>query len=90
MRILFIYNRFENIGIEVLSSFLKSKGHEVMLSFDPQLFNDGYLNISYLAKKYDYTEKIMNDIERLNPGLIAFSVLTDNYQWALKLARTTD
>ncbi len=86
MKVLFLYNRFENVGIETLSSFLKSKGHKVALSFDPQLFNDGYMDMPFLAKKYNYTKKILKDIKKSKPDIIAFSVLTDNYQWALNLA----
>ena len=49
MKVLFLYNRFESLGIEILSAILKEKKHEVKLAFDPQLFNDGYLNIPYLS-----------------------------------------
>ncbi len=87
MKIVFFYNRFENLGIEILSSYLKSQGHQVTLLFDPQLFNDGYLKIKYLAKKFDYRERILNKLGKIKPDLIAFSVLTDNYRWALNLAK---
>jgi len=87
MKILFVYNRFENLGIEILSAFLKSKGHKVELAFDPQLFNDGYLTIPFLAKKFDSREKILRKIGSFKPDLVAFSVLTDNYLWALNLSR---
>jgi radical SAM superfamily enzyme YgiQ (UPF0313 family) len=86
MKVLFIYNRFESLAIEVLSSFLKAHGHEVALAFDPQLFNDGYLNIKFLSKKYDFTHKILKRVKDVQPDLICFSVLTDNYRWALKFA----
>lgn len=86
MKILFLYNRFENLGIEVLSSFLKSAGYRVELLFYPQLFNDGYMNMPYLANKFDYHEKILKQIEKIKPDLVAFSILTDNYTWALNLA----
>ncbi|HRZ85789.1 MAG TPA: radical SAM protein [Candidatus Paceibacterota bacterium] len=87
MKVLFLYNRFESLGIEILSAILKEKKHEVKLAFDPQLFNDGYLNIPYLSKRYDYTQKILKYIKEYQPEVICFSVLTDNYQWALKLGK---
>lgn len=76
------------MGIESLASFLESKGHKTSLCFDPQLFNDGYLNIPFLAKKYNYKKRIINLIRKNKPDLIAFSVLTDNYLWALDLAKS--
>jgi radical SAM superfamily enzyme YgiQ (UPF0313 family) len=87
MKVLFLYNRFENLGIEILSSVLKKEGHIVKLAFDPQLFNDGYLNMPFLSKRYNFTFKILEGIKKFMPDLICFSVITDNYQWALKLAR---
>ena len=87
MKILFVCNRFENLGVEILSSFLKSHGHKVELAFDPQLFNDGYLTIPFLAKKCDYRKKILKKVENFKPDLIAFSVLTDNYLWALNISK---
>ena len=39
MKVLFICNGSEHLGIEYLSSFLKSKGHETNLLFDPQVFS---------------------------------------------------
>lgn len=89
MRVLFAYNRFESLGIEVLSSFLKSHGHETDLLFDPQLFNDGYLDIPPLARVFDHRKKLLKKIEETKPDLMAFGVITDNYQWALNLARLT-
>ena len=89
MRVLFAYNRFESLGIEVLSSFLKSHGHETDLLFDPQLFNDGYLDIPPLARVFDNRKKLLRKIEETKPDLMAFGVITDNYQWALNLAKLT-
>jgi anaerobic magnesium-protoporphyrin IX monomethyl ester cyclase len=87
MKILFVCNRFENLGVEILSAFLKSKGHEVELAFDPQLFNDGYLTIPFLAKKFDSRRRILKRVGSFKPDLIAFSVLTDNYLWAINISK---
>jgi radical SAM superfamily enzyme YgiQ (UPF0313 family) len=88
VRVLFAYNRFESFGIEVLSSFLKSHGHDTDLLFDPQLFNDGYVDIPPLARLFDHRKRLLKKIEETKPDLMAVGVITDNYQWALNLARS--
>ncbi len=85
--ILFINNGvFENLGIEFISAFLKKNGHTVSLSVDPALFSDTFLNNSLLSILFSFEKTILEDIYRKKPSLICFSVLTDTYVWALKIA----
>jgi radical SAM superfamily enzyme YgiQ (UPF0313 family) len=88
MRIVFIYNGAENLGIEYISSFLKSKGHEVLLLFDPSIFAGGQLVESrLLAKAFNIDREIINKAVELKPDIVAFSAYTGNYRWCLNIAQ---
>jgi radical SAM superfamily enzyme YgiQ (UPF0313 family) len=88
MRIVFVYNGTENIGIEYISSFIKSKGHEVFLLFDPAVFQgEVFINIESLARRYDMSTAIVKKAIELKPDLVAFSCFTGNYRWCLNIAQ---
>lgn len=81
MRILFIYPNLNaqigfNYGVSYISGLLKSQGIETfLLNINEQL---GYpLDLS----------RIRRDIERINPDLIGFSVVTNQYKYAVDIAR---
>ena len=87
MKVLFIYNGAENIGIEYLSSYLKSKGHKTRLLFDPAVFSGNQLiDNKLLAKIFSVDELIVKKAILYKPDIIAFSTFTGNYQWCLKMA----
>ncbi len=88
MRISFIHLGRENLGIEYLSAVLKKAGHETSLSLDPGLFglNDNVLYIPFLERLFEQRERILEEVGRFEPQLIAFSVYTTTYQWACQLA----
>lgn len=87
MKILFIYNGAENLGIEYLSSYLKSKGHETHLLFDPAIFSGHLVFDSKLLSKLFYVDdKIVKQAIELKPDIIAFSTFTGNYRWCLSIA----
>lgn len=88
MKVQFIYNGAENLGIEYLSSFLKSKGHTTTLLFDPAIFSgDQLINNKLLSRIYNIDDLIIKKIMKENPGIIAFSCFTGNYQWCLTIAK---
>ncbi len=80
MRILFIYPNINtqigfNYGISYISSFLKAEGIETYL-----------LNINEkLGYPLDH-ERIKKDILSIKPDMIGFSVLTNQYKYALEIA----
>lgn len=88
-KVLFLYLGTENIGVETLSAYLKSKGHEVELLLDPALFS-GFVvyNNKLLSGIFDSnSEKALRKaIAGSKPDLVCFSVFTGNYIWALKWA----
>ncbi|MCX8023101.1 MAG: B12-binding domain-containing radical SAM protein [Syntrophorhabdaceae bacterium] len=81
MRVLFIYPNINaqigfNYGVSYISGLLKSKNIETYL-----------LNIN---EKLDYPldlERIKRDVETIRPDVIGFSVLTNQYKYALQIAR---
>jgi len=80
MKILFIYPNLYaqigfNYGVSFLSAVLKQDGHETAL-----------LNIN---EKLGYpldVSRIIADVRAFNPGLIAFSAVTNQFQHTLKIA----
>lgn len=87
MRISFVYKGFENIGIEYLSSVLKKGGHQTRLAFDPALFDDQFIKLKPLGRFFDYSGQIIKQVKDYNPELVVFSVVSSDYQWALRTAR---
>ena len=80
MRVLFIYPNLNaqigfNYGISYISGLLKSEGIETFL-----------LNINAdLGYPLDL-DRIKRDVLRIAPDLIGFSVLTNQYKYALEIA----
>lgn len=86
MNVVFVYAGFENLGIEYLSAVLKKAGHATRLAFDPRLFNDQFISIPGLRDLFDYSKLLLVDIIRYDPQLVAFSVVSSDYLWSLKVA----
>lgn len=88
MKIVFIYSGAENLGIEYISSVLKSEGHEVNLLFDPAVFSgDNLINSKLISWAYNIDTKIIEKTIDLKPDLVGFSVYTGNYRWCLNIAQ---
>lgn len=75
------------MGVEYLSAVLKKEGHEAEAVFDPRLFNDSEIHFGFLAKLFDYKNKIICDVIESKPDLIIFSVVSDYYKWACEIAK---
>lgn len=86
MKVAFINDVDQNIGVEYLAAVLKKHGHQAKLFLDPRVFRDSDLNIPLLARFFSEEQRIINAIEAYAPGLIGFSVLSDSYEWACDLA----
>ena len=81
MRILFIYPNINaqvgfNFGIVFISALLKKHGHETKL-----------INLNEKLSKVPDNNEIQKIIEEYKPQLIGFSVVTPQYQYALKIAK---
>ncbi len=86
MKVALVCANEESLGVEYLSAYLKSHGHETCLLFDPFLLSGNVLNVPFAASVCDYTDYLADRCREESPDLLAFSVITDQYGWALELA----
>lgn len=87
MRVLFVHNGYESLGLEYLSAALKAAGHEVRLVIDPCLFDEaGFWRAPALARLFSFREAALREAEAFRPDFAAFSVFTDTLPWALEMA----
>jgi len=88
MKMTVVFMGAESLSLESLSAVLKQGGHEVALAFDPSLFDDvNYFKIPVLHRILDDRNGLIRKIISQKPDIVGFSVLTDNFAWALSVAR---
>ena len=89
MKITFVHFGRENLGIEYLASYLKLHGHAVSFVYDPGIFSleDHVLYIPFLENVFSRRKNTVKDVIAGKPDLVAFSVYTTTYQWALETAK---
>lgn len=89
MRIVFVANSNENLGVESLSAVLRRAGHVTALVYDPQTFNSNKgLNSALLHRWFGIRqERVARRVAELAPDLVAVSSYTYDYQWCLEVAR---
>jgi len=85
--ITFVAIAVESYSIEILSSFLKKKGHQTSVVFDPSLFATEVVNSGKIAHFLDHRQQLVKKILSQKPDFVGFSVFTLNYQRALSIAR---
>ena len=86
--IVFANRGAESLGICHLSAMLKENSISTRLAFEPSLFDDTkYLHYPAIPKLLNYNKRFANYILEMKPTVLAFSVLTMNYLWALDIAR---
>ena len=86
MHVAFVHQAFEYLGVEQLIANLKKNNIKVSLLFEPAVFNDRYLTNYKIAHLFNYQKIIINRLKDLRPSLIAFSVVSPNFSWALQIA----
>jgi len=87
MKIVFVCWGQESLAIEYLSAVLKKAGYETELIFDPALFDSFIFNNPLLRKFFDKTNLLIEEIIAAKADLVCFSVVSDIYGWAVKLAQ---
>jgi len=88
MKIVFPVVGAENISVSYLSTVLKEAGHTVKVAFDRSLFDDmQYFTVKFLNRLFSEKQKVIKAIVSEKPDILAMSVFTDNYQWALEIVR---
>jgi len=88
VRVLFLYNEVESLGLQYLSSALRHAGHETGLVFDPRLFDffRQEYNNRWAAKLFSFEKEILQRIEEFAPDVVGFQVLTANADWCTRWA----
>jgi len=88
MKIIFPVMGAENISVACLSSVCKQAGHTVKVAFDRAMFDDKqYFSVGFLARLFDTKRRVIKEIIKEKPDVLAMSCFTDNYQWSLDLVR---
>lgn len=88
MRVLFVYNEVEALGLEYLSAVLKQHGHQTDIAFDPRLFDffrHEFRN-PILGNIFNFRKDLINKIIKYEPDVIGFQVLSANYPWCVEVA----
>ena len=78
MKILFYYRGIEYLGIEYLMSYLKMKGHQVALLFDPGLDDNLFVKLKFM-KRFNQYPYLIERAKEFNPDIMAFSFPTNLY-----------
>src|ERR1044072_7262541 len=87
MKIAFVEQCFEKLAVEYLMAICERAGAEVELFLDPTLFADAFIANSFLGRKFDVSDRLADRIAESNADLLAFSVVSDDYLWAVSLAQ---
>ena len=89
VRVLFVYNEVESLGLQYLSSALRHAGHETGLVFDPRLFD--FFRREYanrpLARLFSFQRELLERIVEFQPDVVGFQMLTANADWCEGWAR---
>lgn len=86
MKIAFVNDSNEHLGIGYISAVLKAKGYDVKLFVDPQLFNDEIIGLKSLSRFFDYGKRIVAQLKAYKPDLIGISIDTAFYKRACQIA----
>lgn len=86
MKIIFVQSENESLAVEQLTSLLKREGHEVRLAYDNRYFARTAVQVPSLARLYDARDLIARRVAAFEPDLVAFSVMTSSYEWAVDMA----
>jgi anaerobic magnesium-protoporphyrin IX monomethyl ester cyclase len=88
VRVMFVHQGRESLGLEYLSAVLKRAGHQTALALDPGLFgeNDNVICWPRLERLFDPREALLAEIAAFGPDAVGFSVYTNTYRWSLAMA----
>ncbi|MBU1996372.1 MAG: B12-binding domain-containing radical SAM protein [Candidatus Omnitrophica bacterium] len=86
MKIAFINDSSERLGVASIAAVLQKAGHDVEIFIDHQFYNDENINIKWLHKIFDQKVSLISKVKSFKPDIIGFSVVSDFYQWACQIA----
>jgi len=86
MKIAFVNDSCERLGVEYISAVLKQAGHETKLFVDPQFFDDENISIKWLSRHFDYKKRIIQDLKAYKPNLIILLRILPRFMfgWIIK------
>ena len=88
MKVVFPVMGAENISVAYIATAIKQKGHTAKVAFDRALFDDKqYFSVKFLADLFNQKQKMIDEIIKDKPDMLAMSVFADNYQWSLDVVR---
>lgn len=93
MRVFFLneINKYDSIGIQILSSVLKLQGHQTRVFLVPDLISNTTISLEFLKLARAFfsvdDEKYVDYLLLQNPGVIAFSAVTSYFQRCARFAR---
>lgn len=87
MKVVFLYKEGLGLGVGYLSSYIKKHGHEVDLVYEHNTFANMYINVPGLQKIEKALDDSLRTLQAKEYDIVAFSVSTADYPWALDLAR---
>ncbi|HPB69228.1 MAG TPA: hypothetical protein PKU74_10035, partial [Candidatus Omnitrophota bacterium] len=67
MKIAFINDSSQQLGIQYISAVLKQHGHEVKLFMDPQLFDDDVIRVPRLSRWLDSKQELVRRLKAYQP-----------------------
>ncbi len=86
MKIVFVCQEYESLGVEYLSACLKKAGHRVDLIFDPHLLASYLPETHPLRRPLATRRMVVTKVLQGGYGLVCFSVPSDYYGWACGIA----
>lgn len=86
MKIAFINDSSERLGVASIAAVLQDAGHEVEIFIDHQFFNDENINIKWLHRIFDRKKALIAKLKSFDPDLVGFSIVSDFYTWACQMA----
>jgi radical SAM superfamily enzyme YgiQ (UPF0313 family) len=87
MKIGFVEQCFEKLAVEYLMAICERAGAEIELFLDPTLFADAFYENNLLGRVFDISDRLADRIAASDVDLLAFSVVSDDYLWAVSLAK---
>lgn len=87
MKIAFVVAQDFNLGVGYILAYLKQRGDEVKLFFDPCQYNRAYAQNSRLARWLSVEDYNVRQIKIFNPKIVGISCITATLPWALHMAR---
>jgi radical SAM superfamily enzyme YgiQ (UPF0313 family) len=86
MKVVFVNQLTEMLGVQTLSAVLKRAGHTTGLVFEPNLFATGAIKNPRLIEFLSNDDLVVEDVLAESPDLVGFPVEINGYHWALKIA----